>query len=213
MKSADFRSSPEMLRNEFPVTDLGMPIIARQEPVKIDAFLSIHDIKKNDAEADKCQFLVHCFKDDYKFESLYVHPYSKRNVSKLSVLAQYSAVCSPDFSVYAEMPRPVQKWQVFKSRWCGAYWQDKGLCVFPSVTWASKDSFDFCFDGIQQNSVVVVSTVGVDNNDCKADFMTGYDKMLEVIQPSQIICYGKVFPEMDGNVVGFSYRAFRKKVG
>ena len=43
------------------------------------------------------------------------------------------------------MPLALQIESVFKNRWCGAYWQSKGLKVIPTVSWGDERSFDFCF--------------------------------------------------------------------
>ena len=108
------------------------------------------------------------------------------------------------------MPYPEQVHQVFKSRWCGAHWQAMGLNVVPTVSWADKQSFAFCFDGIPYHSTVVVSTVGC--NYSKTHFLTGYNRMLDVLQPKTVICYGTPFSEMEGNIICYPYSAFRKQV-
>ena len=36
-------------------------------------------------------------------------------------------------------------------------------------------------------------------------FMLGYKKMLKIIKPSAIICYGKPFKDMVGNIKVFPY--------
>ena len=86
------------------------------------------------------------------------------------------------------MPRWLQLKNVAQNRWCGAYWQDKGLTVIPTISWGLSQSFDFCFEGVEKGSVVAVGTVGCRR--AKLNFMRGYDKMLEIIQPQAIICYG-----------------------
>lgn len=211
MNSKDFRTSAQLLRNNYPTScAAGMPIIQQQAPPTIQSMLSFHDVCSNDRHAKETRLLVHFFKDDDRFEYMYEKAYNSKAISKLKQLAQYSAICTPDFSVYPEMPYPVQIMQVFKSRWCGAHWQAAGLCVFPTITWGDKSSYTFCFDGIPQHSTVVVSTVGC--KEFKSLFLSGYDKMLEVLQPQMIICYGSPFEEMDGNIIHFPYAAFRKKV-
>ena len=105
--------------------------------------LSYSDTKPNDIL--NRHRAVHFFIDDYRFESVYKNP--EKNLNKLS---QYRFLISPDFSVYADMPRWRQIESVAKSRWCGAYWQSKGLTVIPCISWSDTQSFDFCFDGIQK---------------------------------------------------------------
>lgn len=210
MNSKEFRASPELLRNTYPVSPIAqMPLIQRETLPNIESMLSIHDVCLNDNRANRVQFLIHFFKNDNRFAYLYDRPYSKVATAKLKQLAQYTAVCTPDFSLYPEMPEPVGKNQIFKSRWCGAHWQAEGLCVFPTVTWADESSFSYCFDGIPTYSTVVVSTLGC--NGSKAEFLAGYERMLEVLLPKTIICYGKPFDEMHGsNIICFPYAAFRK---
>ena len=209
MKSKEFRSDPAFLRNQYELTPYGMPIITRQGLCHIDGMLSFHDMRKNDQDASKYSYLIHFFKNDPCFNSLYDHPDSERNHQKIETLAQYAAVCSPDFSVYPEMPIPRQQAQIFRSRWCGAHWQSMGLQVFPTVTWADQPSYSFCFDGITPHSTVVVSTLGCHQS--KSNFLAGYDKMLETIHPDHVLCYGNPFREMDGDVICFPYHAFRAK--
>ena len=43
-------------------------------------------------------------------------------------------------------------------------------------------------------------------------FLQGYNKMLETVEPSAIICLGEPFKEMDGNIIAVDYRASRKVV-
>ena len=117
---------------------------------------------------------------------------------------------TPDYSLYAEMPRRLQLKNVAQNRWCGAYWQDKGLTVIPTISWGLSQSFDFCFEGVEKGSVVAVGTVGCRR--AKLNFMRGYDKMLEIIQPQAIICYGGAFKEMEGNIIDIPYFKNRKEV-
>ena len=101
--------------------------------------------------------------------------------------------------MYTEMPVAVQIHQVFKNRWCGAYFQSKGLKVIPSLVWGEADTFWFSFDGVDEGSVVAVSTVGMRTE--KLLFMAGYKEMLRRIKPKAIICYGEPFEEMEGKLI------------
>lgn len=213
MNSEEIRTSPALLRNTYPCSpDIGMPIIRLQATPHIDSMLSFHDVRALDPRAAKTDLLVHFFKDDPRFEHIFEQPFSGRALSKLKQLAQYTAVCTPDFSLYPEMPYPVQLFQVFKNRWCGAHWQAAGLCVLPTVTWGDASSYAFCFDGLPTHASVVVSTVGCKKSKSKQAFLAGYDKMLEALQPQTILCYGTPFSEMQGNLITYPYTAFEKKV-
>lgn len=208
MKSKEYRTSPELLRNEFPTTEgCGMPILGEVQLPPVDSMLSYHDTRINDEKAKSTSYLVHFFKSDERFAGIYDSPRGAKSQKRLKKLAQYTAVCTPDFSLYPDMPEPIQLMQVFKNRWCGAFFEASGLQVIPTVTWAGKESFRFCFDGLPIKSTVAISTVG--SKDYKSQFLLGYNKMLEVLQPTQIVCYGTAFEEMAGNLIVFPYQAFR----
>lgn len=95
------------------------------------------------------------------------------------------------------------------SRWVGANWQSNGLTVIPTMSWSTSRSFEFCFCGTEQHSVVAVGMIG-----CKSSrlaFMRGYNEMLNRIQPSAIICLGEPFDEMDGNIIKVDYISSRRR--
>ena len=174
-----------------------MPIIRKQKIDLTDAgFIGYDQIRSDDKQnADK---FVHFFLDDYKFEVLWSDP--KPRLDKLS---QYKGVLSPQFSTYYSLPVALQIYNTFRSRWCGAYMQSKGLTVIPTVSWGLPESYWYCFDGIEKGSVVAVSTLGVRKE--KRFFMQGYNEMLERIEPKAILCYSTPFDEMQGNVIPIRY--------
>lgn len=195
MKSSDFRNDPMFLRNQFARDGtFEMPIV-RKTKLDLDNIELIGYDKLNEGQTDK---IVHFFLDDYKFEVLWKEP-----EPRINTLKEYRAVMSPQFSVYTEMPVAVQIFQIFKSRWCGAYFQSRGLKVIPSLVWGEADTFWFCFNGIDEGSVVAVSTVGMRTE--KQLFMAGYNEMLHRIKPTAIICYGEPFTEMKGNLITIDY--------
>lgn len=99
---------------------------------------------------------------------------------------------------------------VAKKRWVGAYWQSKSKLVIPTISWSDARSFEFCFEGVEQGSIVAIGMIGCKQS--KLNFMRGYNEMLKRIQPSKIICFGTPFPEMAGNIVDIDYMESRKVV-
>lgn len=136
--------------------------------------------------------------DDYKFEAIWNDP--EPRVEKLK---KYKAVLAPNYSIYTEMPLSLKVYNTFRSRWCGAYLQAKGIKVIPTVVWGEPNTFWFCFDGIAQGSVVAVSTLGVRKE--KSLFMQGYNEMIRKVKPKAIICYGEPFEEMQGKIIPIDY--------
>jgi hypothetical protein len=165
-----------------------LPRIERQavdlEDLKLIRFNSITKHEKRDADAT-----VHFFLNDDKFDEVWNKP-----DSYIQRLRQYKQVLSPDFSLYANWPLPVQLFNTFRSRWCGWYWQQQGLTVIPTIAWALRDSYRFCFDGVEPGSTVAVSTIGC--MDAENEFMAGYSRMLKIIDPACVINYGDPFEAM-----------------
>lgn len=162
------------------------------------------DTRANDNEENKKKG-VHFFVDDYRFLGIYNNP--ARSLQKYS---QYAFLLTPDFSTYADMELWRQLESVAKNRWVGAYWQNKGMTVIPTISWGLSQSYEFCFDGVEKNSVVAIGMVGCKQN--KRQFLRGYDAMVDNISPCQIICFGNPFPEMDGNITVVDYMKSRKVV-
>ena len=59
------------------------------------------------------------------------------------------------------------------------------------TSWAEKETFSFCFDGIPEASIVAVSTVGVKRDDDAFQvWKDGMDAMIDKIKPETILVYG-----------------------
>jgi len=182
-----------LTRKQFTMTGkYQFPTIKKQD-IDLDTIELINITKTKQDDVENNYRTVHFFTHDWHFDNVYDKP--QKSFEKLD---QYYALLSPDYSMFVDMPLALQIHSTFKNRWCGAYWQSLGKRVIPTVTWGDERSFEFCFDGIEQGSVVAVCTHYRQKN--KTEFMHGYNKMLEVIKPSAIICYELPFPEMKGNI-------------
>lgn len=186
----------------------GIPLIKKQN-INLDKieFLNYLKIKSND-EVNKNK-TIHFFTYDWNFENVYEKP-----EQALEKLDHYYALLTPEFSTYKDMPLARQIDSVFKNRWCGAFWQKQGMLVIPTISWGSYSCFDFFCDGVEEGSVVAVSTYTREDN--KKGFMEGYEIMMEKIKPSAVICYGTPFEEMKGNIKAvdpFNSEELIKKIG
>lgn len=136
--------------------------------------------------SDEFQKGIHFYIDDYQFERVWNCP-----DNYVDVLSQYDCVFSPDFSLYTDMPMAMKVWNVFRSRLIGQYYQRCGMKVIPTISWCEKETFDFCFDGIPEGSIVSVSTIGVKRDENAFKIWTdGMDEMIRRIKPKAILVYG-----------------------
>lgn len=187
------QNKQRLVRNEFKgVGKYGIPFIKKQQ-IDIDKIELLNYTKTKANDNENKNKTIHFFTYDWLFDKVYEKP-----ELALEKLDQYFALLTPEFSMYKDMPLARQIDSVFKNRWCGAYWQKQGMTIIPTVSWGSIPSMEFCFDGIEKGSIVAVSTYTREDN--KNGFMLGYNKMLEIIDPSAVICYGTPFPEMKGNI-------------
>lgn len=195
MTSLEYRNNPMFLRNQFEgIGTFEMPKI-KKEKINLENIEFIGYDKINSGTSNQ---IVHFFLDDYKFQVLWNNP-----LPRIEKLKQFKAVLAPNFSVYTEMPMAIKVYNTFRSRWCGAFLQANGVKVIPTLAWGGPETFWFCFDGIEQNAVVAVSTIGVRTE--KDLFLQGYNEMLRRLKPSKVICYGKPFDEMKGNIIEVDY--------
>ena len=133
---------------------------------------------------------VHFFLDDYRFETVWTQP--RRSLSRV---IRAGHALSPDFSLWREMPAAMQLWQVYRSRWCGAWMHSNGVDVIPTVSWSTPQSYDFCFAGIPKRSVVAVSTVGIRGDEAEKGFRRGLEEMLLSLLPETVLVYGRSLGE------------------
>lgn len=129
---------------------------------------------------------IHFYIDDYQFERLWNQPYQY-----MERLRRFDCALTPDFSMYLEMPMAMQLWNVYRSRLIGQMMQDYGVRVIPTLMWSTKESFDFCFDGIEPGGVVSVSTIGIKKDkESRKCFEQGMDEAIRRLMPSHVVVYG-----------------------
>lgn len=150
-----------------------------------DDLMGFNYAKSTDAEAKRgngCHFFI----DDYQFERVWTSP-----EKYLDVLKPFGCVLTPDFSLYMDMPAPMQAWNRYRSQALGRYWQDSGLTVVPTLNWAQPESYTFCFEGVPRHSTVATSTVGVKGDaDALAVWMDGMREAMRRVEPSRVLLYG-----------------------
>ena len=128
----------------------------------------------------------HFFIDDYQFERVWANP-----GKYLDALKPFGCVLTPDFSLYMDMPAPMQAWNRYRSQALGRYWQDNGLTVVPTLSWAQPESYAFCFEGVPRHSTVATSTVGVKGDaHALAVWMDGMREAMRRVEPSRVLLHG-----------------------
>lgn len=133
--------------------------------------------------------------DDYKFDG----PRGIWHDCKyaLKVLRHFEGAITPDFSTNQDFPEAIKIYATYRMRLYGYWLGRNGIPVINNVRWGTPETFEYCFEGIQTNSIVAIGTVGggprrlVD----RERFETGLFKMVEVLKPHTILVYGSANAE------------------
>lgn len=128
---------------------------------------------------DPPNMVIHFYIDDYKFSSLWNSP-----DKWLALFRSCRAVVAPDFSNYTDMPLAQQLWNHYRRQWLGKYWQDNGVNVICSLSWANEQMQDWSFTGVPKHTICATSFVGDG-----IDKQVGVDELkgvIEHLQPSKL---------------------------
>lgn len=159
-------------------------------------------------KTSKCQYkegdIVHFYLDDIKFDGKFgiwnkiAYKDKSKKGFQIQRLINATAVISPDFSTYYDMPRIMQIWNIYRSRTIGYYLSTFGIKVIPNVRWTDKQSYKYAFSGIYEGSVVALGTLGCSKsiNDKKL-LIQGFIELIIRIKPSLIIIYGPIIDELN----------------
>lgn len=173
--------------------EYGIPVL---RPVQLDAHLTWIRFNHALREPQRERYGVHFFIDDYLFQRAWHDP-----PRYALFLRSFPAVMTPDFSMFADYPRAVQIYNHWRKHQLGAYWQQTGMAVIPSIGWIGRDSYSWCFDGEPVGGTVAVSSVGTQKSkDARRLFLDGYNEMMARLMPSKIIFFGDVPTECEGNI-------------
>lgn len=149
---------------------------------------------------------VHFFLSDYQFQRVWTAP-----ETYIRVLSRFRCVCTPDFSLYTDYPLAIQIYNHYRKHWLGAWWQQNGMTVIPTISWSDERSYRWCFDGDPVGSVVAVSSVGTQmNRESRRLFLQGYQAMLHRLQPETVLFHGDIPNECAGNIVPM--KAYQKSL-
>lgn len=161
-----------------------IPVI---EPVyelpEIKQWISFNYVLSDDKPEGKA---VHFFIDDYQFERIWNNP--ENYVEKLK---QYVCVATPDFSPYGDMPMALQIYNHYRKHWVGAFLQQSGVTVIPTIRASSSiNSHDWFLDGEPKESIIIMSNMWSSNEDVEAQG-NDLDKIIEEkLHPKKIFVYG-----------------------
>ena len=176
-----------------------IPIIKPVNDINVDNWIGFNYVKSTTRNPENTG--VNFYLEDPQFERVWNSPNRY-----IEVLKSFKCVLSPDYSLYINFPKAIQIYNHYRKHWLGAYWQDNGLTVIPTIAWSDKSSFEWCFDGEPEGGIVSVSNVGCMNNkETRKNFMDGYNEMLTILQPKKVLFFAHTFDDYKGPIEFIRY--------
>ena len=128
---------------------------------------------------------VHFYEHDCKFTVVWDNP--RKYLPKLK---KFRGVITPDFSLYRDMPLVMQKWNIYRSRALGHWWQSQGLKVLPNVRYGDERTYSFCCNGVPANATICISSYGcLKDPTNRVMFRKGLRFVSGHLKPSCIVVY------------------------
>lgn len=145
--------------------------------------------------------IVHFYLDDWRFESAW-----RAHTETIQRLRQFYAVIAPDFSVHYNAPLPPNLFNVYRNRLLTRHWQEYDLKVIYCISWGLTDTFDYCFEGIPQNSTISIKSCSQHiYKEIQQAWMEGFIQLCEKLQPKQILCCNKLLPQAFEHIAQQNY--------
>lgn len=163
----------------------GMPMLEPVDhvPKRMVGFKYI----KEEKDKDSC---VHFYLHDYQFEIMWSQPYRY-----IPLLRQFDSCLTPNFSIYLDMPEAIKIWNTYRARLIGQILQDNGLTVIPMVYWSDERSYEYCFDGIPENSTISTNNIGNSVPEARKLWHAGMRELIKRKHPKRILLYGNDMKE------------------
>ena len=134
---------------------------------------------------------VHFFVDDRHFDgkesSIWDNP--KR---LFTILDYFDGMITVDYSDFADFPDPIKRTAIYRMRALGYYAGRLGYQVINGMRWGTPETWSYCFDGVEKQSVLCVGTVasGLKELENRPVFERGIMEMCRRLEPETIIVYG-----------------------
>lgn len=170
-----------------PQSKYDFPLVEYANEVPFNLLSFNHALTTQNPEAHWLHFYI----DDYQFERVWNAP-----DKYVTVLKRFAGIIAPDFSVYTDMPKAQQIFQMYKMRLLSAFFASHGIKVIPNITWSNVDSLKLSLEGIPKNNVIGLSTNGCTGIH-RQEFVKVFNIVLKQLKPKQIIIIGRIIEEID----------------
>ena len=120
---------------------------------------------------------------------------AEKSYLKIDAAAGYIGA---DNSMYRDLPIAEQIHSCYLNRAIDYYLHSKGKPVVQNVSWGGWRSYDFCCDGVPENSTIAVSSYGCCRSVVeKSRFEDGFLFVVGRLRPYSVMIHGSVWPRLE----------------
>lgn len=175
------------------IKDLGNPPMFYKQSFDTEnkQFVPFDELKSRIKNTHKKDIISHFFIQDNKQVCFISNPAVHKDI-----LNSVYATCSPDFSVFLNVYPQFNNATILLNRLIASSFQQQDRFVILTLSWGNADTYNVAFDNIQRGSIVAVSTLGINDQQC---FRLGFTEMIKRVSPQKICWYYKI-PDWVKNV-------------
>lgn len=176
--------------NENPV----VKTTAAHPPAKVVSYRTAKDIDKLEKKRDanyKVDAFIHFYVDDNQFDcktsGIWVKPENLFRIAK-----HFAGVIGPDFSIYADFPKPYVGFQMYGMRTLEFACAQRGIPVIVNARWGSPQTWHKTIDEFPKNSMLAIGTVGsrLKYLENKYAFNAGFKQLIKTCKPHTLVVVG-----------------------
>lgn len=162
----------------------GMPEL-KPEYIRQEHFMHLKPIAYKSTKKPEFPGILHFFIDDHRFNSIY------KNIEILTSYAykqpQIQYICSPDWSIYMDMARPLQIYNCYKKAYVSFLLQSRNYKIIPTLSWSDPQSYPYAFEGLPNNSCYCLSFRSADRD--SKEFWRGLMFFIKKFSPMLLIIF------------------------
>ena len=147
-------------------------------------------MKDIDPEYKRDEF-VHFYLDDNQFDAKTSGIWARPD-RLFEIASHFVGIIGPDFSIYADFPTPLKRFQIYSMRTLEFACASKNIPTIVNARWGSEDTWAYTIDELPKNSMLAIGTVGsrlkyLENQYC---FEAGFMRMLDTKTPHTLVVVG-----------------------
>lgn len=193
--------SPELVAGAKFDGILEIPVIEKPRQILLPAGITPFTAMEKQTNRNEA---IGFYEMDVNFADILINP-----EKYLSQLADFTAMISPDCSLYRNAPLAVQVANVYRNRAIGSYYQRRGVYVIPQIRWGNELTYTtkyfpekIAFLGAEKHSIVAIGTYGcIQTRDDKYHFKAGLEEMLYELEPEVVLVYGSMPKQVFGDYI------------